>query len=268
MNKYSDRKSEIMDRLKAYIEAASLESVKIINNDIKASAHDNIENAIISICNHQLLCKGTTVEMKRYLIGKIYRIEMVINKNIRRPQSTSLSDYIMEVVSVRYGISPALVSKYSTFSKAIDRCINKKALSTAKILRGSLKIPYDYISKLSNMSDFDIEYLQSLFHEDFYKLAGYILIKDGKFDLNCPAYEKPHATTALIKQMPKHDPDAMITSLSLTASSWINSIQKTVSLSDISQISEDAKVNLYVQLSELKDEIEKTLIILEEKYDG
>ncbi len=118
------------------------------------------------------------------------------------------------------------------------------------------------------MSDFDIEYLQFLFHEDFYKLAGYILIKNGKFDLNCPEYEKTHATAALIKQMPKHDPDAMITSLSLTASSWINSIQKTVSLSDIGQVSEDAKINLYMQLNELKNEIDKTLIILEEKDNG
>lgn len=268
MNKYSDRKNEITDRLKAYIEAAAPESVKIINEDIKSTAYYNIDDAIIAICNHQLLCKNTTVEMKRYLIGKIYRTEMAINKKTRLPRSTSLSAYIAEAINARYGVSPALVSKYSTFSKAIDRCVNKKALSTVKILRGGLKIPYDYMSKLSGMSDFDIEYLQYLFHEDFYKFAGYILIKDGKFDLNCPEYEKTHATAALIKQMPKHDPDAMITSLSLTASSWINSIQKTVSLSDISQISEDAKVNLYVQLSELKDEIERTLIILEGKYDG
>lgn len=112
------------------------------------------------------------------------------------------------------------------------------------------------------------KYLQYLFHEDFYKLAGYNLIKGDRFDLECPTLKRSPPTAALIKQMPKHDPDAMITSLSLTASSWINSIQKTVSLSDIDQVSEDAKINLYMQLSELKNEIDKTLIILEEKDNG
>ena len=64
--------------------------------------------------------------------------------------------------------------------------------------------------------------------------------------------------------MPKPDPDAEISTLIFTIPSWINSIERTTTVSDFQQASEDAKNRLRYQLTVLKKTIEKLQKKIEE----
>ena len=64
-----------------------------------------------------------------------------------------------------------------------------------------------------------------------------------------------------IRNMPKPDPDADISMLIYTIPSWVNSIQRTTTVSDFQLASADAKTRLRYQLAVLK----KTIEILQKK---
>ena len=60
----------------------------------------------------------------------------------------------------------------------------------------------------------------------------------------------------LIRQMPKYDPDAAISSLVLTIPSWSTNIQRAMERTDFSKISESAREGLLDKAEELKKIIE------------
>ena len=65
-----------------------------------------------------------------------------------------------------------------------------------------------------------------------------------------------------IRKLPKYDPDAEISSLTLTIPSWVSSIHRTCSNAPFDNISDGAKYKLRCQLFELKNAIftiEKTM---------
>lgn len=64
--------------------------------------------------------------------------------------------------------------------------------------------------------------------------------------------------------MPKYDPNAMIASLSFTIPSWIDSIKKAISSSDLAIISENTTKTLQTQLTDLHYLIIEILQNLEE----
>lgn len=264
MSKFSNRKTEITERLKPLFITFNLENDKYLLGDIGSSLYNSIENAVILICRHQIQSLYIFPEVKKYLIGKIYRAELIKNKITPKLNYNQNCQSIAKSIGKEYGLSGASVIKYDLFSRAIDRLEKGNVISVNNILRGVEKISVENIIQLSKMQDEDIEYLKFLFKENFYKLSGYIVAKNDTFETdNLPILRSTNGE-ALIKQMPKHDPDAMITSLSFTVPSWINSLKKSISASDLSLISYEAKNALQYQLLDLNRIITKILINLEE----
>ena len=64
--------------------------------------------------------------------------------------------------------------------------------------------------------------------------------------------------------MPKFDPDAELSSLSLTIPSWCSSIERVMNVTDFQRSSKEGKKRLKVQLSNLMTVIDKITKILEE----
>ena len=64
--------------------------------------------------------------------------------------------------------------------------------------------------------------------------------------------------------MPKFDPDAELSSLSLTIPSWCSSIERVMNVTDFQRSSKEGKKRLKVQLSNLMTVINKITKILEE----
>lgn len=273
MNNFIERKKEIINSLKAFMLASESENDIYLKRDIESTLHKSTDEAILLICKHQVKRNDISPEMKKYLIGKIYRAELIINKRNHpiyqfpwtheRPLSYKSSQDIAECIGEEYNVSSAAIIKYDLYTRAIDILTDRKSISVVDVLRGIKKIPAENIVQLSKMSDEDIEYLKILFNGNFYKMSGYISINDKKSQKDFLEYSN---NTALIKQMPEHDPDAMMISLAFTVPSWINSIQKAISTSDMTLTSDSVRNTLRQQLTDLKKVITEILIRLEEKY--
>ncbi len=68
-----------------------------------------------------------------------------------------------------------------------------------------------------------------------------------------------------VKDMPGHDPDAEISSLTLTVPSWVSSIDRTRSMANLGGISGDARRKLEKELLVLKETIDTMLAAIKEE---
>lgn len=266
MIKYSERRNQVINDLKLFSEVVDLETRRQFEKYISTTLYKNIDEAISLICKYIIAQCKISHEMKKYLIGKRYGASLRASKNnIFGNYNIQKSDRIADCIGKDYGLSGASVCKYASYARAMDILSDMTSISTTDIMLSKTKLPVGDIIKLSKMSDSDIHYLKVLFHENFYKLAGYVVITGDRSAPRSQPRIIKNTEPALIKQMPKHDPDSMITSLTLTISSWIGFIQKTMSSSDIQIVSKEAKANLSNQITELKNIITETLKTLEEK---
>lgn len=183
MSRLIERKEAIVKLLKPYIYAFNLENNRHLHNDINSTLYKSIEEAIILLCENQLKMRSHFYEAKKYLIGKIYRAKLVINKKehseCKSPWQTLKDDSYQNCqgiaynVGKKYSVSGSSVIKYDLFARSIDILSNGTSISVNRILRGIEKIPGENIIQLSKMEDKDINYLKFLFSEKFFKLAGY-----------------------------------------------------------------------------------------------
>ena len=71
-----------------------------------------------------------------------------------------------------------------------------------------------------------------------------------------------------VKDMPEFDPDAEISSLTLTIPSWQSSIERAKNTADLTCVSQQAKGNLVRALNELRNTIADLLSEMEEDDNG
>ena len=68
--------------------------------------------------------------------------------------------------------------------------------------------------------------------------------------------------------MPKYDPDATVTELTLTIPMWISSIQRMEASTNFEKVSDNAKEMLEKALVKLQEAIKKPLTTLTEDKNG
>ena len=271
MNKYDKRLADIIAFFKPIANLLDLENDKQLEQEIKFTINNSVDKTALMVGKRLLKRQDLTYEIEKYLIGKVYRTEYNLNRQNCNSYYDTLSYHygensctksqdVFEYVGREYHISGSSVCKYDLYARAIDTLACKKSIQISDILCEKLRIPADYVIKLSKMTDDDIKYLRFLFLDNFYKLAGYIMIKDKSNADDLPVKSKG---VALIKKMPEHDPDALVSSLSFTIPSWINTIQRTMSTTDITAISDDAREVIQIRLNELKYTATKMLTIIE-----
>jgi hypothetical protein len=67
-----------------------------------------------------------------------------------------------------------------------------------------------------------------------------------------------------VKDMPSYDPDAEISSLTLTIPSWCSSLSRTISHADLKAVTDHARKNLHHALFQLMKTIQGILDDLQE----
>ncbi|MDD3014480.1 MAG: hypothetical protein PHC34_12320 [Candidatus Gastranaerophilales bacterium] len=218
------------------------------------------EEAIAWICTNQLGRRNISEETKRYLIGKRYEIEKKIGaKNIlgknqhyekevsgtiyHKPQIQGHKKITAEKIGNEYHISEKTVRKYATYAKSIDSLAEKEPELISEILSGKIKISQDNISKLSKQSSEVVNNVKDQLNDSNNNFISYSNIRKI-----IPA-KKEKVT---VKDMPVYDPDAEISSLTLTIPSWISSIERTLSITDFHKTSHKARARLKGELKELE----------------
>lgn len=204
---------------------------------------DSGNEAVVWLCRAQLKRCDLTLIMRKYLIGRISlaeqsreRPELHIGsdkshacvKHVKTPTRMKLAE--------EYNYSFSSVCDYEACAKTIDMLFSFDRETAANLLIGRTHIVQSDLIAFAKLS---IDQLKNK-------------MKKQSNDL-CTVKEAP-----TIKSTPKYDPDAEISSLSLTVPSWINMIER-VRKNVTPQITERAADEIFEKLSGLKDAAENLI---------
>lgn len=215
------------------------------------------------ICDQILLRKDLSEERKKYYIGKkfLYRVDASKDKpGIEisipgQPKMRSKRYGIAAVIGDPFDLSYGTVLKYGQYASALDSIKAQESDIFERIVSGEVKISHENAVEISHLTGDDMRILRDCFND---KNRNHISHSEIWHELQwnrvhptLPTSRKKKQTTAPIKQMPKYDPDAELSSLTLTIPSWIRSIERTANNADFSVATDSAKHKLREQLREL-----------------
>ncbi len=112
-----------------------------------------------------------------------------------------------------------------------------------RILSGEVKISQKNTIELTRLSDRTAMRLGQLLSKDEVKYNDSLqnLVAQKQREIN---NSFPPLSSGSIKEIPSYDPDAEISALALTIPSWISSINRTHSVTDLSSTTGDARRKL------------------------
>jgi len=239
-----------------------------------------LNEAISYVCETQLKRKDLIYERYKYLIGKWFTAqrglaqrEADLSLKTSHPISPAAAARIRcERLAREKNISCGTVNKYRFFQEAVDTIAKSAPQLAERILSGQLKLSHENALNLCHGAPEDLRTLEKAV------LAGnlgYLSLADirheitwarsGDHYLSHSAPKKEHAlVTAQIKNMPKYDPDAEISSLAYTIPSWCSMIIRSMKVSNLSQVSPAAKRRLLAQLETLRSQTDRLLVSIKE----
>lgn len=221
--------------------------------------------AIAWICANQIGRRNITEETRRYLIGKRYEIEKTIGspnqnginqhsqkKEVRptlwvEPTLNTSNCKTAKILGAEYKLSHATIEKYGAYSRAIDELTKKGDDLTPKILSGQTKISQENVIGLSKLPAPEAKQLSKQLIQNDRDFVGYTTSRK-KIESHPNPIIVPEVT---VKDMPAFDPDAEISSLTLTIPSWISSIERTKASADLELVTDKAKNRLTRVLADL-----------------
>lgn len=234
--------------------------------------------AIAWICANQLGRRNISEETRRYLIGKRYDAEKTKGarnkKGVNQTSYKTKSDSYPSSEAVRhhrtafemgneYHVSHQTVQKYGAYSRAIDAIAKKNPNIVKRILSGEIRISHENILEASQMPSNQLERFiaQCDNNNSFvpYKGSREILKRNRSSPM------RPQPPKAEIKNMPKFDPDAELSSLTLTIPSWISSIERVKKVSGITGSTAGARTKLTKTLTDLRASIDDMLECIEKE---
>ena len=239
----------------------------------------NSLEATVWICANQLGRRNIADEARRYLIGKRYELEKIIGahnaygvnqhtkkevrpKILTEPPLDKCAYRTRERLGQEYHISHYTVDRYGIYAQALDTLLKIVPDFVTKIFSGQIKITHDNVIELSQRSSQEICRQAQIIMNEATKFISYsstrgILPKKHEKSL-------PTNTAFMIKEMPTYDPDAEISSLTLTIPSWVSSIERTRSNANFDGTSKFARHKLEKQLLSLKETIDIMLATIKE----
>lgn len=244
----------------------------------RPTAFQNRDEVIAWICANQLGRRNISEETKKYLIGKKYETEKIIgarnaegiNQRTASSVQTTAHRKIVAVpshnktaheIGKEYNISHNTVYKYGIYAKAMDAIQEKCPEIAKRILSGKIKISHDNLIALSKLSNTELDNLIEYLSEE---TDGQISYSDIRHELQWKPVQKISKPPAPIpqsdipiKQLPKYDPDAEISSLTLTIPAWISSMNRAKNMINFNATTEGAKSKLLFQLDNLRTTIDE-----------
>lgn len=222
------------------------------------------DDAIVWICRQHLKRQYLTSTNQRYLLGKYFNAERsVISKeqediNING-KFLSARYLAANKIAEGYSFSHHAVYKYGTMADSIDiifakepelanRILSEQVKGSYANIRAVSQLPKDKLRSLNRyLSDSQQDHILYSHIEHGFKTRG-----SGNQRLEAGASQKQtKKIRAEIKEMPRYDPDAEIASLALTIPSWISSIERAQSQTNMQLISADARQRIKIQLCQL-----------------
>ena len=241
--------------------------------EVEVHYFENRCEAIMWICQHNISApSGSNEELRKYQIGKHYEAAKELFLLSYTEKRMPRYHYkIASELAVIYNVVPNTVYKYGIYARCLDAIAEKEPQMLTRILYGKLKISHDNIVELSRMPKENIRRLNKNLSETKVEHIGFSDMRHELQWKTLPTAATPKQTkptpesNVAIKQMPEYDPDAEISSLTLTIPSWISSIQRTQSIANLPLISDSARHKIKTQLVNLTETINDMLAAIEEE---
>ena len=224
------------------------------------------EAAIAWICANQLGRRNITEETRKFLIGMQYESEKVVsrirNKMGRNQHSDPVPDgdgdddtvcrhWTAQRIAAENNVSAATVQKYAIFTRACEEIGKKEPKLVPKILSGQYKLSH---KNIVTMAELPAEDLRRINRKIDRNPGDFMQYKSTRNSSNAGKYEAIPTSEIMgpsVKDMPEFDPDAEVSSLTLTIPSWQSSIERTKKAADLTIVSDKAKDNLVKALRAL-----------------
>lgn len=219
--------------------------------------------AMIYVCEEQLKRDDLTSEYRRYLIGKRYILEVKRNTN---PKNTKVA--IASQVAEQYFMSAGAIQKYGQYAEALDSVFAMVPEAASFVLNSKVRISQECTSELARLPKEELAVLVQTIKE---KPNARMTFSEIKHEIRWKNYtastktkpRKPKEENLEIRKIPKYDPDAAMSSLSLTIPSWISSIKQAMERTHLSETSLEGRYKLKDQLYALDDEILRVIQLME-----
>lgn len=231
------------------------------------------DEVIAWICANQLGRRNISDETRRYLIGKRYEMERKLGRKNPLGNNQYQENYVdilpeddlkikksmsktAEKLGDEYHLSPKTVRKYAAYARSIDTLSNKEPEFISEVLNGNVKISQYNIRKLSKQPSKTISTIKHKLSDNDENFIPYSSVRKA-----IPKKKNK----ASVKDMPVYDPDAEVSSLTLTIPSWISSIDRTITTANFKLVSGKAKTKLQNELKNLEYTVNVILLAIEEK---
>ena len=247
--------------------------------DTKDMEFECREAAIAWICANQLGRRNITEETRKFLIGMQYESEKVvtrirnkIGKNQHTVDISSMNEeeadkacrhWTAQRIAEENNVSAATVQKYAIFTRALEEIGKKEPRLVPKILSGQYKIAHRHVMEMAELPPEDLRRINRKIERNPAQFIQYKATRPpvpGKYE----AVANDTPTGPSVKDMPEVDPDAEISSLTLTIPSWKSSIERAKNTADLAIVSPQAKGNLVQALHELRKTIADLLSEMED----
>lgn len=247
--------------------------------DTKNMEFECREAAIAWICANQLGRRNITEETRKFLIGMQYENEKVVTRVRNRlgRNQHSLEDedvsedmegaagrhWTAQRIAEENNVSAATVQKYAFYTRALEEIGRKEPRLVPKILSGQYKIAHKHVMEMAGLPASDLRRINQKIDRNPAQFMQYKATRPpapSKHDSS--ASDAP--TGPSVKDMPEFDPDAEISSLTLTIPSWRSSIERTRNTADLTIASPQAKGSLVQALNELRNTIAELLSEMED----
>lgn len=237
--------------------------------NIQAFNFELREEAKDWICANQLGRRNISDETRKYLIGKRYEMEKILlnnpggknqyskiykeNEEIKEERDRNHRPVTAIKLGKEYNVSTRTVLTYANYSKAIDKLNTEEPDLTQRILNGEIKVPQNQVIRISKLSP-----------KIKNKIQKYLKKETNSTDYLIKPKTVANEKKYKIKEMPEYDPNAELVSLSFTIPSWIESLDRVLSLSKYKTATKDVKNKVKKELHNLEFSIGTMLLALEE----
>lgn len=214
------------------------------------------EEIIIWICANQLGRRNISLETKKYLIGKRYDAEKILQSCRNKEGNNQYINQLLPNENMykgknktakrlgdEYNISHNTVKVYSRFAKSIDYLSSEDSEFCKQIMKGDVKLTQQDVTDI-------LSYLPSKINAVKQRAVA---------DTN----RKEQPKKFKVKDMPRYDPDGEIMSLVYTIPSWIGSMERILNKQDFNLSTEDAKQKLKIELQNLKYTADTIILAME-----
>lgn len=254
---------------------------------IKTLSFRNENEALSYLCEQQLKRDDLTREYQRYLLGRQFRADMEIatcrymeehpeqelNSHGQVSQKYVRKYDVAEKVGAKHNLCSTTIIKYDIYARSLDGIRSLESEVALKILSGELRVSHENMIELARLPREDIRGLKQLLAETGIDRIGYSQLRHELQWKRIPTgqpcsrtiQQRKKNSEAKIKQMPTHDPNAELSSLSYTVPSWIRIINRSIELTDFPSTSKAARSSLKTPLTSLARKIDKLLALLEEE---